>query len=400
MVTASSHNGRFGTAKHLGRYFPLEKAGHIDAERTRRNLYWCWDMGAWAGQLPGKTRMETAELYAGSERRYYDKRFQEALDRQNERHVVARHLDRIKTMDDWVDGKNTRCEESIYQIGDMDDGIDPLTFIEAVTELIGWLEDWSKEHGEPFAILDFAIHLDEASPHAQVRRVWQYQDENGVWCIGQNKALEAAGVELPEPDKKIGPKNNRKITFDRMVRAKWIGICEEHGYEIQRTPGDNDSHLPKDQAIALRKRKKELAAKEKELEERQGAMDARQAGLDERDQVVQLRERAVQDGIGFINEEQAALAAEKAELDQRERAVKEKEAAAAANAEKAAALVTNATDVVAKLSGLKGEMDEKQRERLTMEVARGHRIRDTANRLGTEWKGKQDDGAGPSGPGE
>ena len=29
-----------------------------------------------------------------------------------------------------------------------------------------------------------------------------------------------------------------------------------------------------------------------------------------------------------------------------------------------------------------------------------HRIRDTANRLGTEWKDKQDGGTGPNGPGE
>ena len=399
MYTASSHNGRFGTAKHVGRYFPLQKAKHIDAKRTEWNLYWCWDMGAWLGKLPGMTRMETAELYAGSERRYYDKRFQDALDQQNERHVVSRHLERIKTMDDWVNGKNTRCEESIYQIGDMDDDIDSTSFVDALTELVGWLEDWSKKHGEPFAILDFGIHLDETSCHAQVRRVWQYRDEHGVWHIGQNKALEAAGVELPEPDKKMGPKNNRKITFDRMVRAKWIEICEEHGYEIQRTRGDNDAHLPKEQAIALRKKKKELAAKEKELEEQQAAMDARQADLDERDQIVQLREQGIRDGIGFITEEQAALDERKTELDRREKAAREKEAKAADDMEKAGKLVAGATDVVRKLRGLEGEMDERQREVLKLEMARGRRIWDTASRLGAELQGERDDGTGPRGPG-
>lgn len=400
MYTASSHNGRFGTAKHVGRYFPLEKAKHIDVKRTGRNMYWCWDMGAWLGKLPGRTREETARLYAGTERRYYDKQFRKALDQQNERHVVSRHLERIKTMDDWVNGKNTRCEESIYQIGDMDDDIDSTSFVDALTELVGWLEDWSKKHGEPFAILDFGIHLDETSYHAQVRRVWQYRDEHGVWHIGQNKALEVAGVELPEPDKKIGPKNNRKITFDRMVRAKWIEICEEHGYEIQRTPGDNGAHLPKEQAIALRKRKKELAAKEKELEERQAAMDARQADLDERTQIVQLREQGIQDGIGFINEKQDELKERKSELDEREQAVKEKEAAVAADAGKVAALVKNATDVVAKLKELKGELDERQREVLKREMSRGRRIWDTVTRLGAELQDKQEGGTGPSGPGE
>lgn len=120
--------------------------------------------------------------------------------------------------------------------------------------------------------------------------------------------------------------------------------------------------MPKNQAIALRKKKKELAAKEEDLEEQRRRQEA--------------------------------------EFERREQAVKDKEAAAADDAEKAAMLVANATDVVAKLGALKGEMDEKQRKRLEYEKARGRRIRDTANRLGTEWNDKQDDGTGPKGPGD
>ena len=101
-----------------------------------------------------------------------------------------------------------------------------------------------------------------------------------------------------------------------------------------------------------------------------------------------------------MKEKEAAAAADAEKAATLVTNATEKEAAAAANAEKAAALVTNATDVVTKLSGLKGEMDEKQRKRLEYEKARGRRIRDTATRLGTEWKGRQDDGTGPKGPGE
>lgn len=34
----------------------------------------------------------------------------------------------------------------------------------------------------------------------------------------QEKALEALGIELPDPTKKPGKNNNRKMTFDKICR--------------------------------------------------------------------------------------------------------------------------------------------------------------------------------------
>lgn len=257
-MRATSHNGRFGTAKHNGRNFDLSKAEHIDQERTKDNFYWTWDR---RGQRGGQG-------FEACEMRYYEQRFGAALAAQNERHIRSRHEERIKTMEDWLTSRNTRPEESIYQIGDMRVKISPKRFRAAAGELLNWLNDWSDKHGHPYQVLDAAGHMDEASPHMQVRRVWQWQDADGNWQIGQNKALEAAGVPLPEPGKPVGPTNNRKITFDRMVREKWIEICEKHGYEIERTPNEEHTeHQSKEAMIALHEKEAELAMAIQEAQE-------------------------------------------------------------------------------------------------------------------------------------
>lgn len=248
-MRATSHNGRFGSAKHNGRNFDLDKAAHIDQTRTARNAYYTWNRKGKRGGQP----------FEECEREYYEKTFGPALAAQNERHIQSRHEERIKTIDDWLTGRNTRPEECIYQIGDMTAKIDPKKFAAAANELLTWMVRWSNQHGQPFTVLDAAVHADEKSLHMQLRRVWQYRDTDGQWKIGQNKALEAAGVGLPEPGKPVDKHNNRKITFDRMIRNKWIEICETYGYQIERTPNEQHTeHLPKAALISLREKEAEL----------------------------------------------------------------------------------------------------------------------------------------------
>ena len=260
-MRATSHNGRFGSAKHNGRNFDLSKAGHIDQSKTGANFYYTWNR---KGQRGGQS-------FEDCERAYYDQAFGDALAAQNERHIRSRHEERIKTMEDWLIGRNTRPEECIYQIGDKDSKIDPRKFKAAAGELLNWMRDWSSQHGQPFVVLDAAGHMDEASYHMQLRRVWQYKDAAGNWQIGQNKALEAAGVELPEPGQPTGKFNNRKITFDRLVREKWLEICEKYGYQIERIPNEQHTeHMSKEALIELNEKKAEL---DRAIQEAQEARD-------------------------------------------------------------------------------------------------------------------------------
>lgn len=225
-LRVSQHSGRQGSAKHNDRSFMtgrsnewrLEHAPHIDATRADGNIMWTWN---------GTDDMET------SEREWYSETYHDALERTNERYRHEGHSDRCKTPDDLYNGRLTRPEEMILQVGKQVDNIDPTQLKAAVDRYIDTLDAWNEAHGGHMHILSIALHTDESSPHLHIRRVWDYIDRDGLTRLGQAKALEAAGVALPDPSKPAGRYNNRKMTFDAQARSWWQEACKEQGWDIE-----------------------------------------------------------------------------------------------------------------------------------------------------------------------
>ena len=237
-LRASQHSGREGSGRHNDRSFLAgrsadwirEHADHIDTSRTSDNQVITWD---------GQTDIER------SERAWYDRTYGPAQEKINARYIRERHPDRCKTTDDLYDGKLTRPEEMILQVGNRDVRADGQAFIAALNDYINRLDEWNQAHGDHMTILSMALHMDETTPHVHIRRVWDYQDRDGLTRLGQNKALEQAGVELPDPSKPVGRYNNRKMTFDREARAMWHEACRAHGLEIETEPVPDRRHQDK-----------------------------------------------------------------------------------------------------------------------------------------------------------
>lgn len=225
-LRVSQHSGRQGSAKHNDRSFMvgrssewrLEHAPHIDTTRTVENVVWTWD---------GQTDIET------SERTWYEQEYQQAQERTNDRYRREGHADRCKTTDQLYEGRLTRPEEMILQVGTQADNIDPAEFAQAVDRYLDKLDEWDTVHGGHMHILSIALHVDESSPHLHIRRVWDYRDGDGLTRLGQARALEAAGVPLPDPTKPTGRYNNRKMSFDSMARGWWQECCREQGWDIE-----------------------------------------------------------------------------------------------------------------------------------------------------------------------
>lgn len=225
-LRVSQHSGRSGSAKHNDRSFMTgrsaewqqEHASHIDTTRTGENVVWTWD--------------EQTDVEA-SERAWYAETYQQAQDATNARYIREGHADRCKTPDDLYNGRLTRPEEMILQVGDRNTDIDLGRLGRALDTYLSRLDEWNDSHGEHMHVLSMALHLDESSPHVHIRRVWDYTDRDGLTRLGQAKALEAAGIELPDPGKPVGRYNNRKITFDAMARGWWQEACREQGWEIE-----------------------------------------------------------------------------------------------------------------------------------------------------------------------
>lgn len=237
-LRASQHSGREGSGRHNDRSFLAgrsedwirEHADHIDPSRTSDNQVYTWD---------GQTDIER------SERAWYDRTYGPAQEKINARYIRERHPDRCKTTNDLYDGKLTRPEEMILQVGNRDVRADDQAFVDALNDYINRLDEWNQAHGDHMTILSMALHMDEATPHVHIRRVWDYQDLDGLTRLGQNKALEQAGVELPDPSKPVGRYNNRKMTFDREARAMWQEACRAHGLEIETEPVPDRRHQEK-----------------------------------------------------------------------------------------------------------------------------------------------------------
>lgn len=237
-LRASQHSGREGSGRHNDRSFLngrsadwiREHADHIDTSRTTDNQVITWD---------GQTDIER------SERAWYDRTYGPAQEKTNSRYIREGHPDRCKTTDDLYDGKLTRPEEMILQVGNRDARADDQAFIEALNDYLNRLDEWNQSHGDHMTILSMALHMDETTPHVHIRRVWDYQDRDGLTRLGQNKALEQAGVELPDPSKPVGRYNNRKMTFDKTARAMWQEACRAHGLEIETEPVPDRRHQDK-----------------------------------------------------------------------------------------------------------------------------------------------------------
>lgn len=243
-MRASMHSGRTGSAKHNDRSFleglvlakQEEVAPHIDLDKTKQNVI---------RQIAGrKENLEVTEMTV------YKKLFSASQEAKNARYRAQGHAERCKTVEELYRGRQTRPEETIYQIGNAERCVSPTTLEVCYRDYMRRMLDWSERHGHPMLILNWTLHADETTPHIHERRVWRYRDADGNWRIGQNRALEAAGIPLPHPDQPAGRYNNRKMTFDKMARQIWIETCREHGIEIDDVPVQGVRHKDKQAYMA------------------------------------------------------------------------------------------------------------------------------------------------------
>lgn len=274
----TNHNGRVSkktgkpyNPKHNDRNFDKENAENLLDNPERKNIDHQW--------LDVLDPDEKSKLFSllkidketltneEAESLFYQLYYRKWLNDQNEKHLKSRHTERIKNMDQVRENKNYCPEEEILKIGKMKDvQVDPDIYNKCVDEYISFLME---KYGKHLHILDWSTHFDEpGGVHTHIRWVWDYTDEkDGLLKIGQDKALEQLGFDLPIPegtiltdesgntlyekDKEGNLKkdengepipqrakksrfNNRKMPFSAQNREKWLDICEAHGIEVER----------------------------------------------------------------------------------------------------------------------------------------------------------------------
>ena len=249
------HNGRSG--KH-GTYNPR----HNDRRsmwRTANTLTQNGQGGMSTGTATGTRDLVFREnpeqpdfSFEEIERMYYYEHYGGHVEAQNARNEKTRHTERNRTVEDLLRNNKTCPEESIYQIGTMGESVTPDTLFSIVNE---FYEEFERRFGSHIHILDWALHLDEGTPHIHERHVFDCENRYGELCPQQEKALEELGIPLPNPEKPKGRNNNRKQTFDAVCRTILFDIARRHGLHLDQEPsyGGRD-YLEKQDYILMNRR--------------------------------------------------------------------------------------------------------------------------------------------------
>lgn len=262
------HNGRSGkhgtyNPRHNDRRFDVENSEHIDAERARQNVYWDCYRGFTTHDFRENSEQPDFS-FEEIERMYYYEHYADHVNAQNARNEKTRHIERNRTVDDLLKNNKTCPEESIYQIGTMEESVPPETLALIVSE---FYEEFENRFGSHIHILDWALHLDEGTPHIHERHVFDCENRYGELCPQQEKALEELGIPLPKPEQPKGKHNNRKQTFDAVCRTILFDIAKRHGLHLEQEPSYGGRDYLEKQDYILMKQKEQLAAQEQKLEE-------------------------------------------------------------------------------------------------------------------------------------
>ncbi|MBQ6089857.1 MAG: serine/arginine repetitive matrix protein 2 [Lachnospiraceae bacterium] len=261
MTKLTRHNGRTGkdgafNPKHNDRKFDLENADHIDQDLAKENIYWDYMQGYHNPIIDehiGRNPLSFEEV----ERAFYYERYCDYCDAQNERNRKTGHSERDRRPEDLRADKRYCPEETILQIGTMEDSVSYKTLFRIAED---YFEEFEKRFGEYVHIIDWSLHVDEATPHIHERHVFDCPNRYGEIMPQQEKALEALGFELPFPDKKPGKLNNRKISFDKACRVMLFDICEKHGLHLDKEPEYGDRKYLEKTDFIIKKQEEKLEA--------------------------------------------------------------------------------------------------------------------------------------------
>lgn len=262
------HNGRAGkngayNPKHNDRSFNINNSEHIDKERAKGNIYWdCFN--GYRTFYDKEKECELANTFEEVEELYYSIHYRDFIEGQNIRNIKNRHPERNRTTSDILKHKKTCPEETIYQIGTLDNHVSPDILLQVVSD---FMVEITERFGTHVHILDWALHLDESTPHIHERHVFDCKNQYGELFPQQEKALEKLGFDLPNPEKPAGRNNNRKMVFDSACRVLLFDIAKNYGLQLEEEPEYGGRKYLEKQDYILAKQKEQLKLQEEKFEE-------------------------------------------------------------------------------------------------------------------------------------
>lgn len=303
----SRHNGRAGksgaySSKHNDRKFDAENADHIDSSRTHLNMYWDYQNG-----LRYHEEQEHGDYpsFADVEKQFYTERYSAYIAGQHERNRKNGQSKRNRTVEDLLKDKRTCPEETIYQIGKQGSETPPSVLLEVLND---YHARFNERFGEHVHIIDWALHLDETTPHVHERHVFDVVNQYGEVELKQEKALAELGITRPKSGKDSGQYNNRKMAFDAICRDMFITACKEHGLEIEEEPIYGGQAYREKNDFIIESQHAEIAQQQETISQQQQALASLQAQQAQNSQVLMQQQAEIDSNASLLDDEKAFIA--------------------------------------------------------------------------------------------
>ena len=221
-------DGRAFKASHNDRTFVAPNDPHIDITRSHLNYYIKMSV---SGDV-----IKSATSFVEHERQFYEELFGPHLEYQNEKHRQSWHYYRIRSIDDLLYDKKYKSlpEEEILQIGNMENWQNGDITIEQVKAAMNmYVHNFHRMYGTRVHIMDFALHLDESTPHLHLKVCYsKVNAKSGFLQASERGALKELGIERPHPEQEESRYNNSKITFTSTLRSMWHTCIEQQGIHL------------------------------------------------------------------------------------------------------------------------------------------------------------------------
>ena len=253
------------------------------------------------------------------EMKVYKDLYGEGLEARNERYTKTRHTERCRTVKDLYQDPKCAPLETIFQIGNSKDNMDPMLRTHALTR--AWAETvkaMQGKYGEHMRFLDAALHRDEAVDHIHCRVAFIGHDRHGFAVPSQNAALAAMGIERPDPTRPNTKYNNPTISFTDELRETFYQACERQGIQINRevqSYSKRQVEILEYKCDQYRRENQELEQQAREAMDRAAAAEDRQQKAEEKTQAAQEALERVLGDTNTLKAEITALRASQAALE-------------------------------------------------------------------------------------
>ncbi len=299
-----SKDGMAYNANHNTLEATRHQQSHIDQERLGLNVYIQFKSDGSMSFIKGGQGGFDARKH---EMKLYEKLYAEGLKAKNERYTQTRHTERCRTIKDLYQDPKTAPMETIFQVGNSKDNMDPQLRTMALSR--AWQETvqiMQHKYGEHMRFLDAALHRDEAVDHIHCRVAFIGHDRHGYAVPSQNSALAAMGIERPDPSKPNTKYNNPTITFTDEMRETFYQACERQGIQIDR----NVISHSKRQVEILEYKCEQYRIENQELEQQKQAQLAAAKEAEQRATRAEQKTQAAQEALEQVLGDTNALKAE------------------------------------------------------------------------------------------